>query len=154
MILGRLFASPKKDFIEILRGIDMAEKSNAKKIKNDIIFIVALVLILAIIGGLMFLFGEEGNTVVVKIDGELFGEYPLNEDRVVEIRSEHGYNIMVIKDGQVYVEDADCPGKYAWTKCTNQSPISYTWQHIWCQENMVEISINGKVEDGGLDIVS
>ena len=124
------------------------------KIKNDIIFIGALVLLLAIIGGAVLIFRQEGSTVIVKVNNEVYGKYSLNEDRVVEIISEKGYNILVIENGKAYVSDASCPGKDAFTKCTNQRAISYSGQHIFCNENMVEIAIEGKINDEGLDIIS
>ena len=124
------------------------------KIKNDIIFIGALILIIAIIGGLTFVFRKEGSTVIVKVNNEIYGKYSLDEDRVVEIKSERGYNILVIEDGKAYVKDASCPGKYALTKCTNQRAISYNGEHIFCNENAVEIAIEGEINDNGLDIIS
>ena len=47
------------------------------KIKNDIIFIGVLLLIFALAGGVLLLFREEGSSVEVKIDGELYGVYSL-----------------------------------------------------------------------------
>ena len=133
----------------------MAE--NKKKIKNDIIFIAAVVLILGIIAGAMVLFREEGATVVVSVNGKHYGTYSLFENQTVEIKSgenDENYNVLVIKDGVAYVSDANCPGVLAHLKCTNQDPIHYSGQSIICQEHMVVIEIKGGEDGSGPDIIS
>ena len=130
----------------------MTENKNSKKAKNDIIFIGALVLILAIIICAMLIFREEGKSVEVLLNGELYGRYSLSENRTVEIRSgENGehYNILVIENGKAYVHDANCPGldNYVF-KCTNQRPIQHVGRSISCNEHGVVVVISGKPEEG------
>jgi hypothetical protein len=130
----------------------MAE--NKKKIKNDIIFIAAVVLILGIIVGATVLFREEGATVVVSINGKHYGTYSLAENQTIEIKSgknNESYNVLVIENGAAYVSDANCPGVLAHLKCTNQKPIHYSGQSIICQEHMVVIEIKGGEEQSGPD---
>ena len=128
----------------------MENKSN-RKIKNDIIFVAVLLLVLAIIGGCLLLFRKEGNTVKVTIDGQLFGTYPLEKDRVVEIKTENGYNLLVIENGTAYVKEANCPDGV----CSSHRPIRFSGSSIICLPNKVVVSIEDKEENnGGLDIVS
>ena len=68
--------------------------TDAKKRRNDVILIVSLLLSLSLIGALLLLFSKEGDTVIVTVDGAVFGEYPLCEDRVVEIRTNSTLNIL------------------------------------------------------------
>ena len=117
------------------------------KIKNDIIFIGVLLLIFALAGGALLLFREEGSSVEVKIDGELYGVYSLSKDQRIEIRTgENGeqYNVLVIKDGRAYVESASCPDGI----CASHRPISYKGASIICLPNKVVIAIISETEDG------
>ena len=117
------------------------------KIKNDIIFIGVLLLIFALAGGTLLLFREEGSSVEVKIDGELYGVYSLSKDQRIEIRTgENGeqYNVLVIKDGRAYVESASCPDGI----CSSHRPISYKGASIICLPNKVVVAIISETEDG------
>ena len=126
-------------------------ENNTKKIKNDIIFIVALLLVLAIIGGCLLLFRKEGNTVKITVDGQLFGTYSLDKNQTIEIKTEKGYNIVVIENGMVRVEEASCPDGV----CSSHRPIRFSGASIICLPNKVVVSIENKENDGGgLDIVS
>ena len=126
-------------------------ENNTKKIKNDIIFIVALLLVLAIIGGCLLLFRKEGNTVKITVDGQTFGTYSLEKNQTIEIKTEKGYNIVVIGNGTVRVEEASCPDGV----CSSHRPIRFGGSSIICLPNKVVVSIENEENDGGgLDIVS
>lgn len=126
-----------------------ATQKNGKKIKNDIILVSVLlgIILLAILG--ILLFRKDGNTVSVTVDGEIFGEYSLNEDRVVEISSERGTNLLVIKDGKAHVERASCPDGI----CSSHKPISYDGESIICLPNKVVVLIDSQDTDQP-DIIS
>lgn len=129
----------------------METNKNTKKIKNDIIFILALLLVLAIIGCCILLFRKEGDTVKVTIDGQLFGTYSLEQDRIVEIKTENGYNILVIENGTARIEEASCPDGI----CSSHRPIRFSGSSIICLPNKVVVSIESEKKDnGGIDIVS
>lgn len=126
-------------------------ENNTKKIKNDIIFIGALLLVLAIIGGCLLLFRKEGNTVKVTVDGQTFGTYSLDKNQTIEIKTEKGYNLVIIENGTVRVEEASCPDGV----CSSHRPIRFGGSSIICLPNKVVVSIENKENDGGgLDIVS
>lgn len=127
---------------------------NKKKAKNDIIFIVAVVLLIGLAAGAMLLFREEGGAVEVKVGGKLYGTYSLSKDQVIEIRSGDDYNILVIENGKAYVREANCPGADTYYhKCTNKKPISYKGESILCKEHGVVIAIVGGKEGEGPDII-
>ena len=129
----------------------MTEIKNKKKIRNDIICITALLLILAIVGGCLLLFREEGNSVKVTVDGQTFGTYSLNENQTVEVRTEKGYNIVIIENGTVRVEEASCPDGVG----SSHRPIRFSGSSIICLPNKVVVSIDTEQqEEGGLDITS
>lgn len=120
----------------------------SKKLRNDIIFISALlsVIVLAVLG--MLLFRSSGDTVTVTVDGNIFGEYSLNKEITVEIKTTYGTNILVIKDGKAYVESASCPDGI----CSSHKPISYGGESIICLPNKVVITVN-KPNDDRPDII-
>ena len=105
--------------------------------RNDIVFISALLLLIALVGLAMCLFRTVGDTVVVTVDGEEWGEYPLNEDREVEIRRGDGYNILVIEGGKAHIRSASCPDGI----CSSHRPIQYDGGSIICLPNKVIIEI-------------
>ena len=126
-------------------------ENNTKKIKNDIIFIVALLLVLAIVGGCLLLFRKEGNTVKITVDGQIFGTYSLDKNQTIEIKTEKGYNLVVIENGTVRVEEASCPDGV----CSSHRPIRFSGASIICLPNKVVVSIENEENDGGgLDVVS
>lgn len=128
----------------------MAEKGNSRKIRNDVILIAVLALLIGILAGAMILFREEGTMVVVKIDNKEYGRYPLSKNQTITIVSGENneyYNILVIENGEAYVSEANCPGRLAWTKCTNQPKISHTNESIICKEHHLSIEIENSDPD-------
>ena len=117
------------------------KKEGRSKYRNDIL-LLSLVLAAAILGALLISFlREDGKTVTVSVDGELFGQYPLAEDKTVEIASgESGdnRNLLVISNGKAYVSDADCPNH----DCVRVRAISSEGETIICVPNRVVISID------------
>lgn len=140
----------------------MTENKNNKKIRNDIIFIAVLLLVLTVIGvGILafgktgFFTGKKGNTVKVVVAGKIYGEYSLNVNKTVEIKSDRGHNILVIEDGEAYVREASCPDGV----CSSHKPINIVGESIICLPNQVVVSIEGGVsadqdDSGGIDIIS
>ena len=131
----------------------VAEKGNARKIKNDIFFIAILLSVIAVAACLLLVFRKEGNMVKVTVDGEVYGMYSLAKDIEVEIKTENGYNILVIENGKAYVKDASCPDGI----CSSHRPIKHTGASIICLPNKVVVSIenneNGGQTDNEFDII-
>lgn len=115
------------------------EQSEKKRLRrNDVIFIAALVVIIAVAAACLYLFSAEGDTVSVSVDGEVIATYPLAVDRVEEIRTgEDGVNRLVIKDGKAYIETASCPDGI----CVDHRPIHREGESIVCLPNKVVITI-------------
>lgn len=113
--------------------------------KNDLFFLVSLLLISIILFGFFAFFKKDGTKVVVEIDGVVFGTYDLNEDRTVEIvNSEKKItNILVIKDKKADVIEADCPDLL----CVHQKSISNENESIVCLPNKVVIYIPSRGQD-------
>lgn len=109
--------------------------------KKDII-LIAVILIVALAGLLVFhLTQKNGDKVVVTVDGVIYKEYPLNKDIAVDIPGVNGStNHLVIKDGYADVTEASCPDKI----CVKSRRISKTGESIICLPNKVVVKIEGK----------
>lgn len=119
--------------------------------KNDIIFIVILVVL---VGGVAMFFSlrpqNAGAQVVVTVDGEEYGRYSLNEDTEVPIELEGvTTNLLIIKDGEADMTEADCPDKL----CVHQKAISKNHETIVCLPNKVVVEITGS-EESGFDTIA
>ena len=117
-----------------------------KKLRADLILIAALLAL----AGILFLAlnhgRQEGGVAVVRVDGveverhslSLTGTFPLNG----------GSNILVIRDGQAWLSEANCPDHI----CVKQGKIHYTGQVITCLPNRLTVTVEGG-EDDGVDLV-
>jgi hypothetical protein len=113
-----------------------------KKIKNDALLILSLLLVFCSLGSAVMLTGEKGDTVTITVDKAPFGEYPLDEDRTIEIRNGDSLNILVIKDGRVFMTSASCPDGI----CTRHRAISRDGECIICLPNKIVITVSAKNE--------
>lgn len=120
-----------------------------KKLKNDIFLIACIFAAICVAALILLLSKKAGDTVVVTVDGALFGEYRLDEDRTVEIRSQDGINVLVIEDGQAFVLDASCLDGI----CAQHRPILHDGESIICLPNKVVITVTSRRSDAP-DIVA
>ena len=102
-------------------------------------------IILSVILFILFTPGEKGDRVIVRLDGVVIGEYPLDENITVSLNG--GSNIMVIKNGKACVESADCPDKV----CVRQGWVSRMGECITCLPNRLVIEVM-KLDDS-VDLV-
>lgn len=130
------------------------EKQTIKrKLRNDIILIAALIALVVLVGFLVWLFRGAGDTVVVEVDGKVYGTYDLDVDRTVEIRTGEGgeeLNLLVIEGGKARVETATCPDGI----CAAHRPISHQGESIVCLPHKVVITVKLAGDGDGPDIVS
>ncbi len=122
--------------------MDKNEHATHTKKRLDLILVAALVLIVLSALLVLFLLRQEGGTVRVTKDGELWGEYSLSEDRTVEIVSGDESNQLIIKDGEAYMQYASCPDGI----CVSHRPVRFDGESIICLPNgvVVEIQSSGK----------
>ncbi|MCR5416241.1 MAG: NusG domain II-containing protein [Pseudobutyrivibrio sp.] len=108
------------------------------KYKNDIILIIALIVIGSIIATYFYFTRNGGSEVVVAVGGQTVATYPLNEDTVETIELDDGhYNEITIKDSTVSVTDADCPDKL----CIHWGTISKDGEAIVCLPHELVVMI-------------
>ena len=113
-----------------------------RKFRNDLIFIAAILAVVALGAAVLFFLRGEGSTVQVEVDGTVIGTYPLSVDREVEIKTgENGeeLNLLVIKDGKATVTAATCPDGI----CAAHRPISREGESIVCLPHKVVVTVIG-----------
>lgn len=109
-------------------------------IKRKDVILIAIILIIAVVGlGAKFLFSEKGGTVTISVDGKTYGTYSLNQDETINVDN---HNKVVIKDGVVHMEDADCPDKL----CIKQGEIDSNGEKIVCLPNKTIVQVNSEEE--------
>lgn len=86
--------------------------------------------------------GEGGAVAVLSIDGKEQGGYRLDIDARIEIDNEYGQNTVVITDGRIYVECADCKDQI----CVEHAPIGCAHELIVCLPHRLVIEIKGGKE--------
>ena len=127
------------------------DKTEQKRLwRNDVLFIAALLVVIAVAGACLYLFRGEGDSVTVSIDGTVVATYPLDVDRTEEILTEDGgRNLLIIKDGKAYVESASCPDGI----CAAHKPIHREGESIVCLPNKVVITVQTADTSDSLDAV-
>lgn len=120
---------------------DSSEKTDSKYMikKADILLVVILLVIaiFALIG--MKLFRKNGKVVLVQVDGAVVKELSLDKNESYKLETDKGTNTIVVKNGEVYVVDADCPDKI----CEGYKPISKKGEAIICLPHKLVVEISG-----------
>lgn len=107
--------------------------------KADII----LAVIIAVIGIIVSVYLTVSDTdvdkgqVVVYVDSELYGKYPLDQDQEIEIRQGDHINKITIKDGNAQMTFANCKNQ----DCVRQGKISSKAGSIICLPHKVVVEI-------------
>ena len=114
----------------------MKEKSRFRK--KDVIIILSLVIVSAISFVLIYLvLPKNGDRVIITVEGEEYGTYPLSVDKEIEIKQKDKTNIIVIENGEVYMKEADCPDKL----CIKMGKKSKGGQNIICLPNKISAEV-------------
>ena len=115
-----------------------------KKTKAELILVTGLVIVaVCIYLYLHFVGAVKGAKVQILVDGVVTQEYDLYSNQTVAIETENGgQNILVIDNGECYLDDANCPDKL----CVSQGIISKSGQSIICLPHKVVITIEGANE--------
>jgi hypothetical protein len=103
-----------------------------------------LILVIILVAGIFYLtFNSKsnkiGNYIKVTVDGKIYGTYSLDNDQRIEIKTneEEWINIIVINEGKVHMEQANCPDGY----CIDKGNINKTNQTIVCLPHKVVVEI-------------
>lgn len=108
-----------------------------KKIRNDVILILIIVIVTVVSATLYFSFQKDGKNVSVIKNGETIATYSLQEKISVPIRNENNINVLVVENGMAYISQANCPDKI----CVNHRPVSKSGETIVCLPAKLVIEI-------------
>ena len=108
-----------------------------KKIRNDIILALGVVVLAAALFLIFQQGAKSGAWVVVEQNGVEIARLPSGEDHVYEVKGTLGYNLIHIDAQGVRMEDADCPDKL----CIYQGAITATNQRIVCLPHRLVVRV-------------
>ena len=111
--------------------------------KGDMI-IIAVILCIAGVTALLIMNQKQGNQVII-ISGDSKEIYSLDKNRSIKVNyKDGGYNVIIIEDGRVWVEEADCKNQV----CVNHKPVYKDHESIICIPHKLSIQISSnKVND-------
>ena len=107
--------------------------------RSDIFLIGGCLLAALACCGLWLLLRKDGGAVIVEQAGRETARYALSEDRTVRIEGEGGYNLLVIRGGEAWLSEADCPNLL----CVKTGKIRYAGQSIVCLPHKLAVRIVG-----------
>lgn len=120
-----------------------------KTLKNDILLILALIVLTGAAYGILRLTREPGNEAAVTVDGQLVLTVPLTREATVTVGENRGFrNVVEVSGGRVRVVDADCPDRL----CVRQGWIRYSGESIVCLPHKLVVTVRGSEHD--LDAVA
>lgn len=118
--------------------------------KRDLVLLFVLCACVVIWLCITWIGREPGETVRIRIQGKVTATYPLDTDRTVEIQiPEGGSNVLVIKDGAAYMEEADCPDGI----CVNHPKISRAGESIICIPHELVVEVTGSENSEEVDVI-
>ena len=117
-----------------------------KKIRNDIILIVSILIIIAIFF-IAFFLNQKNDNLVCQIykDDALYSEIRLDHDEKIRIDTDSGYVIIEITKDGVLFSESTCKDQI----CVHQGKIDRGGQTITCLPNKIYVKLVGK----GADVV-
>jgi hypothetical protein len=111
--------------------------------KADIVLAVILLMFCAGTAVFAYGHGDEGSQICIEVDGELYGTYPLEEDKVIDVDTKLGHNQITIKDGKAYMSEASCPDGYCLGQHSAEGGINNSRQTLVCLPDRVVVSVTG-----------
>jgi hypothetical protein len=112
-------------------------------VKKDIfVYIILAVFMILIIAGIFLFNNKTGSDAYVYSNGELIKIMPLETDDSFLYEYEEHYNLIVIQDGFVYIEEADCNDRI----CISKGKINKIGDSIICLPHKLVIKIKGDAE--------
>jgi hypothetical protein len=112
-------------------------------VKKDIlVFFILAVFLTLLTAGIFMIYNKTGNKACIYSDGELIKTMPLNNDDEFLYEYEGHYNKIIIENGYVFIEDADCNDKI----CIAEGKINKIGDSIICLPHKLVIIIKGEGE--------
>lgn len=104
--------------------------------KRDLILVASVVLVAAALFCAFRVSRGEGSVIEITVDGKVYGTYPLDGDREINV---DGRLVVSIKDGRASVVSSSCRGG----DCVRERAISRAGETIVCLPGAVIIRVTG-----------
>lgn len=120
--------------------------------KNDAVFLSVLVLMVLLCWAFFeFAHNNRGDSIVITVDGRIYGSYSLAEEQTIEVTDAEGKvtNIVRIEEGRAGMIEASCPDLL----CVHQRKIDCDKQTIVCLPNRVVVTVCAE-EEAEIDAVA
>lgn len=117
-------------------------------IKDNLATIVVGIIVVAVLLGACIVFGPWRNDTSTRLNAIVHdgdgGErtLPLSQDTQLTVVTSLGKNTLLIEDGSLRMEEADCPNG----SCLKQQPISHVGEQIICLPHKLWVEV---VAEGG-----
>lgn len=85
--------------------------------------------------------------VCIRVDSSVWGIWPLHENQLLEVNLDSGFNRVRVEDGEVWMEEADCPDGY----CKRQGHISGKVDTIICLPHRLVVEITEEESEASGD---
>ena len=79
---------------------------------------------------------------MITLDGDPYGTYDLFEEQEIEIVTDAGTNVVLIKNGRVQMKYSDCHNQI----CVEHVPISRSGETIICLSHKLVVEVRGGKE--------
>lgn len=118
--------------------------------KGDKVVILIVVIVAAALA-IWFACKQEqtADCVQIELAGELYGSYSLSQNQAILVESEYGKNKIVIENGQVSMQEADCPDRY----CVAHHAISKAGETIVCLPHKLVVEIKTSTMQNDIDTI-
>lgn len=110
------------------------------KIRVADIILAIVIVIIGTASALYLSFRDTSVTVpqvVIRVDGEIYGTYPLDQDKTIEINNGNHTNNVTIKDGYVQMTKSNCDSQ----DCIKQGKINDGSKNIICLPHKITIEV-------------
>ena len=122
--------------------------------KADMIIVVFVILLAAVLYGVNEWTKSQygGNKeVVIKVENEVYARHKLDDviDETYVIETDLGRNVVYIKDGEVWIHEANCPDD----TCVRDGRISEPGEILVCLPHRVVVEVVGQ-RNSEVDVIS
>lgn len=130
---------------------DTRDRRGSKKLNVILVVVIAALACAGLVTTRLIGVNTDADTATVVIrDGvQNVYELPLGQDATKTVTTDLGTNVIEIKDGQVHVEEADCPNQ----DCVHQGWIDAAGQQIVCLPHKLTVDIVDEGAESTYDVV-
>lgn len=123
--------------------VKTVKRKNGLKTADFYLIVVLLLITAGLLVWIQFGVKKHGETVLIKVDGNIVKQLPLSSDIEFDIAGyQGGSNHIVIKEGTVCMTEADCPDEL----CVHTGAVKKTGETIVCLPHRVVVEIRGTAD--------